>query len=385
MGKAAIFVIPSILLTLTSALSAQDMHANNDDDCGCPPDPCCTPCPPKDPCAKCAQLWPTCGPDWIITPNAGPCVTCGADIFVTVEYLYWATRQDHMGFAFLNDTQSSQLIACVEKGSVKHPNWRNSSGFKVGLGVMFDCDGWDLYANYTWLRPCSNKRTVKPSGNKTLSDLNWNQTFDGTNFDVITSISGDWKLDFNVLDLELGRNFFISKCLHLRPHFGLKGTWQEQRMDVVTIGTTGTGSTLQNITATGKFDLNYWGIGIRAGLDSAWHFTPCFSIVAEVAATALWERFDSEGRSLFENTTTSLFSVPFFAKDTFHTVKPILESFIGIRWENWFCCDEYHWSIELGWEEQWWADQNQFFFGLTETRLGDLGLHGLTLKIRFDF
>ncbi len=290
-----------------------------------------------------------------------------------------------MGFALLNDTVQNQTTTEIERGCVIGPDWSMSSGFKVGLGLMFDCDGWDLYANYTWLRPSTKKETAYPKGNKTLAELNWNQTYESTNFDSIASISGKWDLDLNVLDLELGRNFFISKCLHLRPHFGLKGTWQEQGMDVVTSGTTGSLTTLQSIVATGRFCVDYWGIGIRAGLDSAWHFTPCFSFVGEVAASTLWERFQSEGKSVYENLTTSLFSIPFYTVDTFHTIKPVLELYVGLRWENWFCCDEFHWSIEAGWEEQWWADQNQFYYRVTETRMGDLAFQGLTVKVRFDF
>lgn len=387
MGNAAKLIIPSLLLAMVCGLNAQDRGVDQEQSYreDCPTDPCCDECPPKDPCAKCAQLWPTCGPDWIITPNAGPCVSCGADLFVTAEYLYWATREEHLGFALLNDPTTNQATSFAEKGCVIQPDWCSSSGFKVGLGLMLDCDGWDLYANYTWLRPSTKKRTVRPTDNKVLFDLNWNQSVDGTNFDNITSISGKWELHFNVLDLELGRNFFISQCLHLRPHFGLKGTWQGQWMNVVTIGTTGSGNTLQNITAMGSFELDYWGVGIRAGLDSSWHFSPCFSLVAEVAASALWERFCSDAKSVFENQTTSLFSVPINTQDTFHTINPVLELYLGFRWENWFCCDEWHWSIELGWEQQWWANQNQFYYGITETRMGDLSFQGLTLKLRFDF
>ena len=100
-----------------------------------------------------------------------------------------------------------------------------------------------------------------------------------------------------------------------------------------------------------------------------------------------------------QNLSTELFTVTNNVKNDFHTIKPVLELYMGLRWEDWMCCDCYHYSIELGWEEQWWANENQFFSveplvivnngpnrsRLTESRLGDLIMQGLTVKVRFDF
>ncbi|NGX27776.1 MAG: hypothetical protein K940chlam6_01714, partial [Chlamydiae bacterium] len=169
------------------------------------------------------------------------------------------------------------------------------------------------------------------------------------------------------------------------PHFGLKGTWQKQKWDVVDTGIDSIQSTLITFA---DLDLDYWGIGIRTGLDSAWHFTPCFSLLGEVAIAALWERFDSETKIFTHDITAGSFVVELFIENAFHSIHSVLELYLGLRFENWFCCNEYHWSIEGGWEIQWWADQNKFFFipgDLGAFRGGDLGLQGFTLKVRLDF
>jgi hypothetical protein len=328
------------------------------------PDPCC---PPPDSCVNCAQLWPSRGPNWIVTPNAGPCVSNGADIFVTGEFIYWTTRQDHLGFA---------LVTGKSKGSIAHPNWRFRPGFKVGLGMLFDHDGWDIYANYTWLRPHDIKKEVSASSSKVLLDLIWGvgPTPAGG---FLERVRGKWDLNFNVLDLELGRNFFISRHLQLRPYFGLKGTWQEQEMHIAFLGSSPEGPFMNG----SENHLDYWGVGILTGLDTAWHFTKSFSFIGEMALSALWEGFEAKRRDFILPT---LPKAPFF-KDCFHTIKPVVELFLGLRWEMWYCCDAYHMSLEAGWEEQWWAGQNQFIQALVETHLGDLSLQGFTFKARFDF
>ncbi len=131
--------------------------------------------------------------------------------------------------------------------------------------------------------------------------------------------------------------------------------------------------------------MDYWGIGIRAGLDSAWHFTKSFSFVGQAAITALWESFEVSRHDLQQRNNTNSFFTDLHYKDSFHTIKPVLELYLALRWETWYCCDSYHFSAEAGWEEQFWGDQNQFSQIIVGTRLGDLILQGFTFKLRFDF
>lgn len=399
-GTALIFASAAPVFAQYGNDSSSTMHEStqqHESSCGCSSNcGCCNECcPAKDPCAKCAQLWPSDGPDWIITPGAGPCTADGCDFFITAEFIYWAVRQDHMHFAY---TQPTATNPEPKGGELFHPKWRVEPGFKVGIGWLSDCDGWDFYLNYTWLRPRTGTRTVTPGDGEQLLDFfsAFNNFLSGnTNIvqgappPTVQSMKGKWDLDFNVLDLEWGRNFYISKCLYLRPHFGLKGTWQCSDLRVSGIATSQIGSTanIETIFADGKHSQDYWGIGPRAGLDTAWHFNKCFSIVGEVAATALWGKFSSKSDAIQTNDQNDLvvFTPNTNIKTNFHSVKPVLEFFLGLRWEDWWCCDEYYGAIDLGWEVQWWGGQNQIVSGVTETRWGDLGLQGLTLRFRFQF
>lgn len=376
------FAIPSLFMALTCIAQADSSCCNP-----CPaPAPCC---PAPDPCASCAQLWPSRGPDWIVTPNAGPCVRDGADVFVTADFIYWTAHEDHLGFASTSGSITNSTSLHVPKGTTFHPDWEFRPGFKVGLGMLFDHDGWDIYANYTWIRFNDIDRHVHAKNSSILLNDNiWfvNQTDSGATFSNQTA-SGKWKLHFNVIDLELGRNFFVSRYLHLRPHFGFKGTWQEQEMDVTFSGT-GTpsgGGSVFNAFRKSENKMDNWGIGLRAGLDSAWHFTKSFSLVGQAAVSALWEQFEVNRKDFIHNLNANTFSSKVNYDDNFHTIKPVLELYLGLRWESWYCCDAYHFSAEAGWEEQFWGDQNQFIQEAVETRLGDLIFQGLTVKVRFDF
>lgn len=344
-------------------------------------------CSSKDSCAKCAQLWSSCGPDWIITPNAGPCVVDGWDVFLIGEFIYWTVRQDHMGFVAAVPSDTS-IVTSSNTGKFFYPKWRMELGFKAGIGFL-TCDGWDFYANYTWLRPKA-KKTVRPVTDFPLEDAfyTFGNLIINPELDLTISVeTGKWEFNFNVIDFEWGRNFYVSPCLYLRPHFGLKGTWQLQSFNVNAEAAEANVSVPESYSFLGKNKIKWWGIGARAGLDSAWHFTKCFSILGEVAATALWGQFESKSFITQTNTTTGdVVIIPHGClKSEWHSVKPVLEFFLGFRLEGWSSCDRCYAGFDVGWETQWWSSQNQFIYYLTETRWGDLGFEGLTVRARFQF
>lgn len=180
-------------------------------------------------CPKYVQLTEDREPDWTSTPNAGPCVTYGSNMFITAEFIAWSTREENLGFILKGESVTDTILSSTSKGRIIHPDWKLESGFKVGVGMLFDCDGWDFHFNYTWLVTKTDKTTVAATANKTLTDLNWLQSPINPIISPISETAAKWRHNFNVLDLELGRNFFISKCLQLRPHFGLKGTWKNKK------------------------------------------------------------------------------------------------------------------------------------------------------------
>ncbi len=361
-------IFPVVLFALSSAFAAEEEDR-------------CPLCPPRL-CTKCAEFAASCGPECRVTPDVSPLVCNDVGIFITAEFLYWTVRQDNLAFATTGEMTSGTRTPASEKGRTFYPNRRMSPGFRVGLGLLFSHDGWDVYGAYTWHRTRKTKRSVVPTGKKTLFEGAYLIAAEGRE---LTEMSGKWDHDFNVLDLEFGRNFYISCYLKLRPFVGLKGTWQDQDMEVRSLEINPAISPIPNTAGTGEYDLQYWGIGPRIGLDTSWQFFRCFSLIGEVAATALWGRFESKSFVYEENTTMNLFNVFENLEAKFHSINPVLEFLLGLRLESWFCCDKYHVALDAGWEVQWWGGQNQFLASQGQTKWGDLNIQGLTIKLRLDF
>jgi hypothetical protein len=325
------------------------------------------------------------GPKGEITPNAGPCVACGMDFFLTADFIYWNVREDHLGFAMTTGTDPANPA----QGRIEQLNFKMKPGFKVGLGMLFDHDGWDVFAEYTWIR--ARNITGSYDGDLTLIDSQFWAMGIETAGSTFNSVSANWQLHyFNVIDLEMGRNFYVSRYLKLRPHFGFKGTWQKQFYNISINGNVPVdGGAVDNIISTMNQNQFYWGFGIRAGLDAAFHFSRSFSTFGELAVSGLYGQFQNNRLNrAFDNTAGTFVALgnnPRNIHNNFHTIKPVIEWQIGLRWEMYTCEKEFHFAVEAAWEEQYWLGQNQLITYFVEGRGGDLNFQGLTVKFRFDF
>lgn len=381
-----------------------------------------------------------------VTPYAGPAVDGGVDAYIKASYILWHASEQGLGYAMYgiaDPTTSVTTNYAQSQGRVIAPKFKTSSGFKVGLGLDFAYDGWDLGLNYTWLHThATSSISALASGDGDSDDaaiqgllLPTHATAFATSTvgsvesivagkpasglvqNSLNSASSSWRLHFNVLDLELGRDFFISSKLLVRPHYGLKGTWQKQNnnlqyvaqgelVSVVVSGlVTTSGGTVVTVpdTATETISVDSavetyqiasrqssWGLGPRAGMNLSWLVTRNFSFFTDTAVSLLWgqfkdTRFDvasavdtTKGTVIFSNYN------PINVRSRVHQVNAVVEMQLGLRYDYWFSNDEYRFRAEAGWENQLWFNQQHFAF--TESAgSANLSLQGFTLTFQFDF
>lgn len=365
-------------------------------DSSCCPKPCTpTCCPPivEDCCS-----FSRCPPTTQITPNAGPRVKNGWDFYSEASFTYWTAHEEGLTFALIEDDATVGTYSPVSNVVTPDFDWR--PGFQLGAGMDFCHDGWDVFLNYTWFQSSHNTRSISidPAGTPDIVDAYWlvNQPF------FITNLTSDppilhfyenahakWGLRLNVFDLELGRNCYLSRRMTLRPYVGLKGMWERQSygLNFNHISMTG----VDTFTSIMYNKLSNWGIGVRTGFNTAWHFYDSFSLLGEFAITGLWEQFKTHRKDSMIQPVAGFGSAPGTAVSVnnqynFYTLKPVLEWFLGFRWETWTCSNAYHFAIDAGWEQQLWFGQNQFLkIDALDADHGNLGLQGLTARFRFDF
>lgn len=341
-----------------------------------------------------------------ITPSESPIVSHGVDAYVFADFIYWTSRVDGIerltsssssGYdrETINDGSSFELSKTDQISSSTDADHKLSPGFKVGAGLNFDYDGWDTLVNYTWLHNKAHSTTTYGS-NKIISDT---FSIDLTNILVFASrdITADrshnnWYLHFNAIDWQLGRNFYISQKLLLRPFGALKGSWQKQYLQTkdtyITLGTVLTDKTQDNAKTiyNSHHDQHFWGVGVMAGLNSCWKITNDFSIFVNTAVSNLWGQFKNTKKSSLSYNEDSTIKIDAVYQElskeyqSLHTISPVLELLMGLRYDYKFSNDDYRIRLEAGWEEQVWLNHNQF-----NKKFGNLNLQGFTLQARLDF
>ncbi|MCP5492149.1 MAG: hypothetical protein H7A40_03805 [Chlamydiales bacterium] len=306
--------------------------------------------------------------------SAGPRVREGANAYISGSFLYWTLRQEGLEFV-ITGIQNGANPPPTSKGKINHPDFKTEPGFKIGLGWQLPHDSWDMFLQYTWL---------KGKGENDISGTNmqtiWFQPVIGN----VTFAEVFWNHMFNNFDLELGRNFYTSRYLTMRPFAGLKGGWQNEDYKLRYLNELSPSSSAFDRLHMDSFT---WYLGMRAGFNTNWYFTKRWSIYGDMALSALWaynatQRTDRQYLAANPN----MIQTTLDSKNIIHTVLPVLELGIGIEWDTFFSCDDYHLAFAIGWEEQvWWG--NNFYLSETcpQDTNGNLVMQGLNFTIRFDF
>jgi len=343
-------------------------------------------------------------PSGVITPPVAPRVTNGADVYLTADFIYWKAYQEGLGYAisgennystdtpFGPETTGQTLTRGHEKSAASH----FQPGFKVGFGLEFEHDGWDLFAQYTWLNPATKHNSIKDVNGNTLfgttatNYAGWITGY-GASFNGLSQASSSHRLSYNVLDVEMGRNFFVSRYMTLRPHFGLKSAWLTQSFS-------SNYSFNPNYTASPETETSSiysesvhqsqrsWGLGIRAGLDPVFHFTRCWGMYGNLALSAMYTYYKDRLNDTLYNQAGTVATQVQRVTASHHTVTPVLEMGLGLTYMTWFYDESYMFDVRAGWEEQVWFGNNQFLnTDQTHSSNGNLSFQGFTLKFGFHF
>lgn len=308
-----------------------------------------------------------------VRPSASPDLL-GKDWFVTFDALYWYARTNETAFAYSNHTQDTTLPL---RGRTKDLNFHWSWGFRAGLGKNLDFDKWDLYLYFTYYRShvsgsahAGLASTLIPLRGVTVQD------------EGVGSAKSTYALDFYNLDLELGRHYYVSSKLSLRPFVGVKSAWIDQKQAIrYTAGSLGYNSAHVD-------DLcEYWGVGLRGGIKSRWHLGSGWRLEGLFAGALLYGFFDIDHSEKLTPSRDDRVKL----EDNKHRFIPTVQWRMGIGWGTYF--NEKRNYLELGaaYEGMYWWRQNQMIKVYEYRALRydnfseDMSMHGLTLMGRLYF
>jgi hypothetical protein len=329
----------------------------------------------------------------IITPPVAPHVVDGTDTFVYADFIWWQTYIDGMEFAYSGVADNGYAVpvgSSTGSGHAVHPEFQYAPGIKAGFGWHFDHDGWDMQAGWTMLSSNveQNSLSTFASSGVGMSSIQEVVLNNGSVQTIgLSDASSKWKQDFNVIDLELGRDFFLSRYLTMRPFAGLKSAWIHETTTntyVAAPGILNSGTVATPTSTLTSYVLdNYqhlWGIGIRGGVGTGWHITKNWMLYGDMAFTNLWGVFHKSAKGM--NNSSVGTSMTLNTSEEYHSIIPVIEAGFGVSYINWFADNRVRYELRMGWEEQVWLDYNRSQdFG----RVGNLTVQGLTLKLMTNF
>lgn len=357
--------------------------------------------------------------------------TCCGDWSIEAEALLWRTNVDELpvGRHFSTCANPPAIITIPGDGTIavetsqcnhfftKYLDFDWRAGSRVTIGYKPTCYCWDFSAAWTWLHNDASASLSDDSPFDTsFIEPAW---FSGITppFDVVAvgglersrHIHGDWGLSYNTVELGFGYTF-CACCdqFALRPHVDVKFASIRQKalfkFEREFTGPTVTGGITLPFTAVDKVILNrdFLGIGPQVGIDFTYMICGGLSFYAKAAAALLY----GEPEIKFRGKSETLSDTPQLnyeddneserkRTDPRHLVFNSTLG-VGFAYSKWVCDCCYRLTFKLGWEHQFYTDQNQFHRATFLTNApfsdiffpvehGNLSLYGLTASIGLDY
>lgn len=342
-----------------------------------------------------------------ITPSCN-CAENGYGISVMAQPLYWRVLQDGLDYAvtasydLTAETSGSSAFYRVNvKDGKSHsidPKW--SWAFRIGVGYNMPYDGWDLNLGFTRFHSCASDSVLtrsNPDPNNLLVATPGNTIMGSGEFvsgfwiaklfsepGLMNQAKASWKLEIDLLNLLLGREFYVSKALCLKPSIGLLSGWVDQKYDLffLTYDFPNNPDEIQRrINVRMKNDFK--GFGPKIGLNTVWQLGKGFSIFGNGGFALLDGHFDIRYRLRDEklvrtsSSATGLAIVvgpnsfpvsesanpyddSFSVRKKVHTLVAMANLGLGVHWNHSFLDEKLCLAIWVGYEQNVFFGQNRF-------------------------
>ena len=330
--------------------------------------------------------------------SSAPCCNFGGRI----DFLYWKPYSDDNSFASVINSgafgtftgvgtlRSSSLS--VNQVDLKY-DWQ--AGFRVGVDVGYPCNEWRV--SFDWTHYLNhNPKAYANTGNVTsgansqsqigpnqvvilsyLQDPSFYAPFSNSSTTPPTvfdsSANGQWKVDYNTLDLLFQRQFYVGHKVTLAPYAGLKALFLKQTLHSfaeTSYQFTVLDSAFSHNVAT-NMNADLWsefkGVGVEIGLETTWDVICNLGFYGDISSSILYGNSKSKlTGSLNSNVPPSdaLLATPYlvdyFAERKVNNLKATLDLAFGIEWSGELNSWASNFAVRAGWEEHLLFRQNTF-------------------------
>lgn len=332
-----------------------------------------------------------------------------------VEYLWMRSTNSSLVFASQAkiDEVPGSFQNRVVNNTMVSPDRRWSSGFRVGSSYLTTDQNWDISADWTYYYNKSLNDRTMPAVWVALNNQNTEEGFvpywavatkeANINYRLARyqDLQGVWQLNYNMMDLEMGRSIELTHRLIMRSHFGLQSGWIHQKIAVLY-----SRSFEDRIPATDIYvdqltnaNNNFWGIGPRVGVEGELNLGEGFFLSGKVAGSLLTGRTTVRRVQSSDLQGGGEFLRSYNISSRINQYSPGALASFGVSWER-NLTDTSKVYFRAAWESNfWWG---QFKFNMPELgqaltdypddlyldypqMSGALYIEGVSVKMAFDF
>lgn len=263
-----------------------------------------------------------------------------------------------------------------------------SPGLRVGTGFNGQKKPWDIVFYYTGYKTRGTNQAQTDTGElHSAFSSNFyanNPQGNGVTGPYYHEGKIQWDLVFNTLDFELGRQIKVDKRVDIRPFFGLKAGMINQTIHSTWLNPyPANGAFNPTFTSATEKITNYFkGVGPSVGLNTAWHLytTPDHTLKLIGAFSGAFLCSTWAFGDVYQNDAPETIST---MNDDLSSVATMVRAYLGMEWSS--VIHHAHWALRLGYEEQVWFNQLQYYsFDMGKTN-DALYLQGAVLGLGVHF
>jgi hypothetical protein len=303
---------------------------------------------------------------------------------IFADFLYWTARESGADNWALNFSIGSSK----EDIDILSVPFKWNLGLRCGIDYNLNYNGWDIKGIYTWFLTQGKDRQNSISGLSSpfLGNFYINNA-DGSNIQASPKYARAqvrWTILFNIFDWELGRKYYISSHLILRPFAGLKGGWIQQKIHTKWLNPINVTSENTFLNGAENLKNDFWGIGPSIGIDSEWKLGCLgkvnYHLFADFSGAILGGRWSF--KDIYQNDQPQRVSV-----DTSNLTgaSSMLKAVLGLKCIKKLISNRVSFYARIGFESQVWLNQLQFYSYNTGRLSNPLTLQGAIVDLNFNF
>jgi hypothetical protein len=307
----------------------------------------------------------------VILPSAGANLDDDVGISFDAELLIWKAHQTGMNFA-----QGVDVNFTTNQGPFLKPNFCFDPGVRLAAGIRPTHDDWQI--DGIWTHFYTKAKKSYDNNQEAVTPLFETATSDSRS----NAVSSVWRVNLNMIDLELSRACFLSKWMSLKPFIGVRNAWLHQKYNV-------SAALASSTLAESQMKSNLWGIGPIAGFDIKFGFGEGFYFFNNTSGSLLWGFFKNS-QATVSQIGSSYTRYP--RSMDVHTSTYNVDMSLGLGWDKRFDDNHYRISIRAAWEHHIFFNTNYFqsnarinTFEALDSVNGNFTTEGFTLAFRFDF